>query len=211
MITNFKIFESNNNQEFFDLLCNEAECEDYHRDYKSANIDLIKKYIFEKKVDINGIVKSGNDYNYTPLTKMISLCDYPHYCYSEKIALFLIDIGADVNIAPMYKITPLMWATRLGEVQIVKKLIKNGARLDDQNYEGDTAFMRGINSSNGMQTNTIEELIKAGADWFIENKKGECPWELLKIYTTYMKRISELYPEQYNNALMIKNAQKYNL
>ena len=65
MITNFKIFESNNNQEFFDLLCNEAECEDYHRDYKSANIDLIKKYIFEKKVDINGIVKSGNDYNYT--------------------------------------------------------------------------------------------------------------------------------------------------
>lgn len=209
-----KIFESNNNtREFFDLLCYEAECEEYHygsRD-KSGRIDLIHKYIFEKNVDINSItLRDGHNYNYSPLTRMISLCDYPHYCYAEKIALFLIDIGADVNIAPMYKITPLMSATNLGNKEIVKKLIKNGARLDDQDLHGDTAFIRGINDSNGIQ-NTIEELIKAGADWFIANEKGEYPWKLLSKFTYYMKHISKLYPEQYNNALMIANAKNFNI
>jgi len=212
-----KTYENNNwlLKEFIDAIYKDAE---YYDDIKSEDNGLLKRvkyYVFDRKIDINGkYINVDNGSEETPLHKVIHMYDFPKYVYAEKIAIFLINNGADVNIKTSYGSTPLMLATSIGSVRIVKKLIEKDADVDAQDKYGNTAFIEGINTRYGFNQQEVGELIKAGADWFLANNKGEYPYKLLRIRLGdygMKNTIAKLYPEEYENAVMIANAKKYNL
>ena len=202
-------------KEFINAIYKDAE---YYDDIKSEDNGLLKRvkhYIIDRKVDINGkYTNVDNRSEETPLHMVIHLYNYPKYVYAEKIAIFLINNGADINIKTSYGFTPLMLATSIGSVRIVKKLIEKGADVDAQDNDGNTAFIKGINTRYGFNEQEVGELIKAGADWFLANNKGEYPYKLLKIRLgdySMKNIIAKNYPEEYENAVMIANAKKYNI
>lgn len=185
---------------FFEAIENDAQ--------NDENFKKVKYYLFDREVDINcnRIIDSTK---YTPLLWSIDLKDYPKYMYARKLIFFFINNGADVNLPDNRKMTPLMYAARIGDSAIVKKLINSGAKLDEQDKFGETAFMHAFDTRYGIQINAIYELVNAGADWFIEDNKGEYPYKKLGNY--WRKVIAEKYPEQYDKVLMHINMNKYNL
>ena len=182
----------------------------------NSDIKLVKDLVLNKNVNINFKEKDQQNFEFSPLTLAIRLMDDSHiYLWSSKIAIFLIDNGADVNLTVNNGRSPLMTATTFNETNIVKKLINKGAIIDAQDNEGNTALIIGLNSPRyGIDANLIIELIKAGADWFIQNKNGDYPYKLMKknLGDYYIKNvIVKECPEEYNNAMMIINSEKYNL
>ena len=72
----------------------------------------------------------------------------------------LLEKGADVNIAKLnINDTPLMVASSNGDDYMTEKLIKAGARLNEDDYFGDTALMYAVNSPS-----IVKCLLNSGAD-----------------------------------------------
>lgn len=222
MITIFKKYKINeeyyynDNADYEYQWKNEILTAIYKDSRYNEDIKLVKDLVLNKKVNINCKETDKQGYEYSPLLLSIRLIDNGHiYLWSDKIAFFLINNGADVNLANYFGTTPLMNSTALGEINIVKKLIKCNATIDLQDKDGNTAFHVSLDSPRyGIHVDLINELIKAGADWFIENNKGETPYKLMKknLSDYYIKNyIAKECPEQYDNAMMIVNAKKYNL
>ncbi len=109
------------------------------------------------------------------------------------IAIKLIEAGANVNVYAYSKIytedkqnydedgnyakkyTPLMVASTIGDINIVKKLIDFGANINFQNSQGYTALMW---ASINKKTEIVKELISAGADMTLQNKEGKTALDL---------------------------------
>lgn len=58
----------------------------------------------------------------------------------ERVALFLIDKGADVNVRDSNEFTPLHNAAWNGNLEMIEMLLDAGADLSASNYAGDTAL-----------------------------------------------------------------------
>jgi ankyrin repeat protein len=91
------------------------------------------KMLIQQGAPINQ--KNANDFGFTPLIVAI-------YHDNTNTAYYLIDAGADVNLADNRGRTPLMWATDIGDdtVPFVKCLLAHGARLDAKDTDGNTAL-----------------------------------------------------------------------
>jgi len=91
-------------------------------------------------------------------------------------------------------------------VEIAKMLIDAGANLDEQDKDGYTALNW---AAYGRNINAVKLLIESGANWNLEDHDNR---DFLD-YLIGENRINiiELYPEQYKEYLMKKNAKKYNL
>ena len=96
--------------------------------------DLEGVKVFLKQGDpINQKVESY--FGWTPLIAAI-------YGEQTDVARYLVEAGADVNLADMYGETPLMYAALRGDenVPLVESLIAHGANLDAKDNHGTTAF-----------------------------------------------------------------------
>jgi ankyrin repeat protein len=81
------------------------------------------------------------------------------------------------NITSPYEGTALIAAAHLGHAEVVRVLIAAGAPLDHVNNLGWTALMESIVLGNGGKdhTETLEALVKAGANVNIADRQGVTP------------------------------------
>jgi ankyrin repeat protein len=89
-----------------------------------------------------------------------------------------LDGGCDAkNITSPYQGTALIAAAHLGHAEVVRVLIAAGAPLDHVNNLGWTALMESIVLGNGGKdhTETLEALVKAGANLNIADRQGITP------------------------------------
>lgn len=74
---------------------------------------------------------------------------------------FLLDKGADPNLADNKGVTPLLLACRIGFIDGVERLVKAGARVDESNDTGETPLITAVHSRN---IALMRALLRAGAD-----------------------------------------------
>lgn len=79
-------------------------------------------------------------------------------------------MGADINSKDNNRWTPLMWATKSGEVKTVQALLHNKASIDLENIDGNTALH--ITAVYGCVSIT-KLLLDHGADMAGRNKYGQ--------------------------------------
>jgi ankyrin repeat protein len=74
---------------------------------------------------------------------------------------YLLNQGADPNVADRDGNTPLIHASRLGSEQAVEWLLQTGARVDDKNRMGETALIVAVQQR---QAPIVKLLLAKGAD-----------------------------------------------
>lgn len=184
-----------------------------------SGADFDKKFIFSRSPNSTGLV---TPLYRTTLNNKVEMCE------------LLINAGADINTKNGVGNTVLMISItkeydwdRSGRdlLGIAKLLIKAGADLNIQNNHGDTALICAIaytashydelvltskfyKSIPQESIKKVKLLIDAGADWNIKNADDK---DFLDFLDDYKEEIINLYPEQYKEYLMKKNANKYNL
>ena len=86
------------------------------------------------------------------------------------------------NITSPYQGTALIAAAHLGHAEVVRVLIAAGAPLDHVNNLGWTALIESIVLGNGGRnhTDTLEALVKAGANVNLPDRAGVTPLRLAK-------------------------------
>ena len=95
----------------------------------------------------------------------------------KDIVELLIEYGADINISGpdfMGRETPLMKAARNGSINLVKILLKAGARVNDRDISDDTALIYALQEG---KNDIVKLLIKNRADLNIDEKnfRGKKP------------------------------------
>jgi uncharacterized protein len=96
--------------------------------------DLAKvKLLIQRGAPIN--LQVASSFGWTPLIGAI-------YQGQTNVVYYLVENGADVNLADKDGVTPLMWLTSSRDegVPLVKYLIAHGANLDAKNKRGMTVF-----------------------------------------------------------------------
>ena len=118
-----------------------------------------------------------------------------------------MQLGDSVNVKNKNGWTPLHYAVRNRNLNIVKLLIENGADVNLINDQDETPLHQAVLSEN---YNMVKLLIKHGADPFIKNNRSKTPLEicnneeirqLLEEYIKYYKQRSEI-PSIENNDLL---------
>ena len=151
----------------------------------------VLKCLLENGADINALT----NYNSTPLMLASRSCDVNvikfflnhgskndgralHFACDRAarldILLCLIGNGADVNARGNDNCTPLMTASRSGQVNKINVLINHGANLHLQDDNGDTAMHYAV-CSGSSGSNSLTTLIAAGASQLMCNKQGLTP------------------------------------
>ena len=82
---------------------------------------------------------------------------------------FLLQEGANPNIADNAGRTPLILAAELGFIEAVEALIRGGARVDVANSTGETPLISAVHARN---VDLIEVLVENGADPDVTDNTG---------------------------------------
>lgn len=87
-------------------------------------------------------------------------------------AVEIIEEGAEVNIRTddEHEFTPMMFAAGMGNLELVKALVENGADLDAKSASGQTAL---IWAARGGSLEVADYLLEQGADPDIKDSGGE--------------------------------------
>ena len=87
--------------------------------------------------------------------------------------------GADINAKDnVYGVTPLSWATLLGQTQMAELLIQRGANVNSKNRDGATS----LHAAAFLGRHKIATLlVQKGANINIRNNSGEMPTDSLKV------------------------------
>ncbi len=86
--------------------------------------------------------------------------------------------GANVDTADKWGETALMWASKWGELELVRLLLQNGAEVDAQDSLGATALHH---ATMWDRTEVVTELLKeAGADVNMKDKHNKTPLDWAK-------------------------------
>jgi ankyrin repeat protein len=88
----------------------------------------------------------------------------------RRVALALIDSGADVNRAQPDGTTPLHWAAYRVDQELVQKLLKKGARADVANHYGASPLAEAARVAN---VPIVGLLLEGGADPNAANEDGQ--------------------------------------
>ena len=104
---------------------------------------------------------------------VLFFCGIPMYSHDDycNVLSSLIENGADVNACTHDNQTPLMMASRNGDVNAVTFLVEHGANMDIQNEDGDTALHYAV-TTRGAKDNrycVVEKLLNLGAAQLYNN------------------------------------------
>jgi ankyrin repeat protein len=92
----------------------------------------------------------------------------------------LIERGAAVNaVDGVQKWTPLHFAARDGNEEIVEVLLNAGASVDAVNISGNTPLWENIMAPT-REPKTIQTLLRHGADAWKKNKRGDAPIDVAR-------------------------------
>ena len=144
-----------------------------------------------------------------------------------KLVILLIENGCDINKKDFAGNTALMTSLYIINLKISELLIKNGANVNIKDKYGNTPLLycaqRAYNYDvvDDIYVPIIKTLIEFGADWNIKDKNNhDFLYYLDDQFEGHgfivrgnrdREEIINLYPEQYKEYLMKKNAEKYNL
>jgi len=143
------------------------------------------------------------EHNYATLIDAIYDCE-------DRLILKMIDAGYNVNETDIMCRTPLMWCAieREVSVDVTKKIIEKGAKLDVQDKDGCTALIKAADRRNYP---VLYALLDAGADWSYRENWTHHPDFFYYLTSNDKIQIINMYPEKYKDYLMKKDAEKYNL
>jgi hypothetical protein len=148
-----------------------------YKDY--LNIQLAESVMFENLDHIKELIHTGADVNTrytggeTPLLMAIK---------NNKLmaADLLIESGADVDIGDMDANTPLMVLCRSNSaMDLTKKVVALTNKISAKNNLGDTALH--ISAYHGY-FETVEELVKNGAELNMPDRAGDLPLHKTAVY-----------------------------
>ncbi len=94
--------------------------------------------------------KKGTNWEISPL----------HIAKDAKTAFYLLDHGADLESKAVYGQTPLMWAAKRGDPELIECLLKRGAKINAKDKNGRTALCFAEESG---RTNNAALLTSKGA------------------------------------------------
>ncbi|MFZ5954377.1 MAG: ankyrin repeat domain-containing protein [Candidatus Dependentiae bacterium] len=117
-------------------------------------LDIVKELI-----DKGASVNEKNGWSQTPLIQSIK-----KHINSEPVALFLLENGADVNLADRFG-TPLLFAISNKQIALAQKLLELGAEvnIDHPVYESSLLTQAICANKNHSHDDIIQVLIKKGA------------------------------------------------
>lgn len=98
---------------------------------KSTNEALIES---ARKMHLRGIYNAliaGADIN--NLDKGFSALHIAIYVNSPETVKYIIKCGADVNIKDRHNFTPILYASKVGNIEIIDMLLENGADINSKN------------------------------------------------------------------------------
>ncbi|MDD4352643.1 MAG: ankyrin repeat domain-containing protein, partial [Candidatus Gracilibacteria bacterium] len=125
--------------------CNRLTCKTIHEAAAKGDLADVKRHL-QKGADVN--IKVDNDW--TPLI-------YSVFNGKQDVVVFLISIGADVNVASRITgWTPLHVAADKGYLEVVETLVSAGANVNAK----DTVGMTPINSAVGDGHKDVIEFLK---------------------------------------------------
>lgn len=95
---------------------------------------------------------------------------------------FLIDKGLDVNAVDNYGYTPLMYAVRQRNVEVIRVLLKNGAEklIEHQDNDGISALRLSF-LNKPYSYDVVELMLEFGASPDSKNPNGKTVRDLLKV------------------------------
>ena len=124
---------------------------------------------------VNSLIKHGANihlvdrYGRTALHYSITVVDHD----SVTVLRSLIKNGADVNALTNDNCSPLMMSSLSGSVNVVTILVENGANMDMQNQNGDTALHYAVCATRN-SSEVVHKLLSLGAS-HLRNHKGLTP------------------------------------
>lgn len=147
-------------------------------------------------------IKKFESSKYTTLSDSI-------FDVNDKNSIKMIDAGYDINEIDNLGRTPLIWcALQKGvSVEVAKKLLEKGAKINTPDNDGYTALMNAADRKNYL---VLYALLDADADWNIASTHEKLDF-LDFLDSDIRQKIINKYPEKYQDYLMKKEADNYNL
>jgi len=150
-------------------------------------VDMARIFL-EHGANLNGEKISENQD--TPLIAASSL-------HADKVAIFYIESGADINRVGCHGGTALHWAAWCGRPKVVGRLIQEGAEINKRciDFNATPLFWAVHGSKNGDINNThnylecVKILIKSGAGKNIPNGAGKRVFDLLNNEDSGLKEL----------------------
>lgn len=123
--------------------------------------------LIQKKADLEIVDSEG----YTALMWAI----LGRSANTTKIVQILLDNGAQVNIFDNCTYTPLMWASEYGLSEVISLLLSKDACVNVKDQNGFTALTWAILGNSKSMIDSVNILLKAGADTKIPDNLGRTP------------------------------------
>lgn len=99
--------------------------------------------------------------------------------HHERVAIWLLDLGANVNASDDQGVTPLQHSVYRGTVAITRDLVRRHARIDVTDKNGSTPLMQALfffrQSPTTDYLDTARVLIEGGADVNAKSRGGHTP------------------------------------
>jgi ankyrin repeat protein len=121
---------------------------------KDKQIDTIIRFI-RNKDEYNIILLLDNlKFHWTELSKiLLNVVNYNLVEVTKK----LLEIGIDLECTDILKNTPLIIASKNGNLDIVKLLVEHGANIEHTNENGYNAFMVAIMNNNSIVSSYLKK------------------------------------------------------
>jgi ankyrin repeat protein len=121
----------------------------------------IARFLLDYGVQVN----AKNDQGETPL-HLVSRGEYSSLSDGVRVADLLLERGADMNAQDKFEWTPLHSASYNGRHEIAQVLLRHGAKVNLENYLGETALHLSREGKYGSQDDVrvAQLLLDAGLD-----------------------------------------------
>ncbi len=107
----------------------------------------------------------------------------------DKIALELINAGANVQAKDPYGVTSLMFSCITGSGDSALKLMQSGADVNTRDTDGRTALIEALTTENDIPAEVIKALISKGADVNVKIAGGTTPLMIAIYYDPAIVRM----------------------
>lgn len=158
--------------------------------------DKIRQLFSSKEIpDINAEIQFGPR-QLTPLNFLLRNDIRRDRESLHKIALLLIEAGADVNAMSSDRETALSLAIRDNDIELIKMLLKAGANINLPFGGKQTTPL--MLAASGSSAKIVKLLLKAGADINMLNNQGETVFDYIKSFphSFNFKEMEKIAPEK---------------